>query len=105
MAKAQNNVIYASDLGKSLTNNTAEVANYNTFAITVNARGISFTFLYSRSGGTVFSTWGYDGSTTYWFHFAISLSGNYFSCSCKTHHSWGWGGTTDCSISAIRGLL
>lgn len=105
MAKSKNEVIYASDLGKSLSNKSTEIANYNTFAITVSARSVSFTFLYSRGGGSVFSAWGYSGGTTYWFHFVISLSGNEFSCSCQTHHSWGWGGSTSCSISAIRGLL
>lgn len=104
MAKTKGNVIYASDLGKNLANGNAEIANYNVFAITVNANSNLFTFMYSRGSNAVFSAWS-ETNMSYWYSITITLSGNTFGVSGKRNTGFGGSAGATCSISRIEGIV
>lgn len=104
MAYASNGIIKPDDLGKTLTNGNAEIANYNVFAVSVKETKYAnrlFTFLFSRGNGTEFPAMALNSSSVpQAYIFTITISGNTFSVSGK------FGSTTvSCSIQQIRGIV
>ncbi len=92
------------NFGTALTNNTAAVANYNVFAVTVNASslGINATFPFIRGRNADYFLMKDTGA---WGIVSISLSGNNFTTSLRYGGSSATAGSAgSASISQIRGV-
>lgn len=86
MSKKQYDTIANSDIGKTVANGNAEIANYNVFALTVttayNGISVNTTLIYSKSGGNKFgSFFKHSNNQRYYVGWTVSLSGNTFSVS------------------------